>query len=140
MTATEYRKPLPHITVASKPFWDAARRHELRLQRCKSCGKLFYPIAPHCHHCWSADFEWAKLSGRGKINAFTIYHQSFHEAYKDEIPYNVIEVALEEGPHLISNLVGVDNASITIGMPVQAFFEDVTDEVTLIKFKPQARP
>ena len=131
-----YRKPLPRISVANQPYWDAAKAHELRLQRCNACGKLFHPIGPHCQHCWSEDFEWERLSGKGTVNAFTIYHQPFHEAYIEEVPYNVVEVQLEEGPRLITNLVDVDNAEIKIGMPVEAEFEDVTDEITLIKFRP----
>ena len=131
-----YRKPLPRISVGNEPYWEAAKRHELRVQRCNSCGKIFHPIAPHCQHCWSEDFGWEKLSGKGKVNAFTVYHQPFHEAYTDDVPYNVVEVELEEGPRFISNLVGIDNKDIEIGMSVEAVFEDVTDEVTLIKFRP----
>ena len=136
MAMPSYNKPLPRIGVASQPYWEAAKRHELRLQKCKSCGKMFYPIAPHCLHCWSEDFEWAKLSGRGKVNAFTIYHQAFHEGYVKDVPYNVVEVELEEGPRLVSNLVGVDNKDIRVGMRVQVHFDDVTSDVTLVKFKP----
>ena len=29
---TDYRKPLPAITPLERPFWDYARRHELRMQ------------------------------------------------------------------------------------------------------------
>ena len=137
MTMPAYTKPLPRITVASAPYWDAAKLHELRLQKCNACGKLFYPIAPHCLHCWSTDFGWAKMSGRGKVNAFAIYHQPFHAAYVEAVPYNVVEVELEEGPRLISNVVHVDNADIRIGMPVEVCFDDVTDEVTLVKFMPR---
>ncbi len=139
MTNTAYDKPLPSISATNKPFWDAAKQHELRVPRCTSCGKLSYPIAPHCLHCWSDDFEWAKLSGRGKVNGVTIYHQAFHEAYRDEVPYNVVEVELEEGPRLVSNLVDVKNEEIQVGMSVVAYFDDVTPEVTLIKFKPASQ-
>ena len=135
-----YRKPLPFITPANAPFHEAARRHELRLQRCNACGNLMYPIAPHCQQCWSDDFSWAKLSGRGTVNGYTIYHQAFHDAYRDEVPYNVVEVELEEGPRLVSNLVGIANEEIRVGLAVEAVFEEVTPEVTLIKFRVAGLP
>jgi uncharacterized OB-fold protein len=138
MATTSYGKPLPTIGATNKPFWDAAKRHEIRVPRCMACGKLSYPISPHCLHCWSTEFEWARLSGRGKVNGFTVYHQAFHEAYRDDVPYNVVEVELDEGPRLVSNLVGIENDEIKVGMPVMAVFEDVTPEVTLIKFEPRS--
>jgi len=48
----------------------------------------------------------------------------------------VVLVKLDEGPKMISNLVGVPPAAIKIGMPVKAVFEKISDEVTLPKFAP----
>ena len=131
-----YQKPLPKITVASAAYWDAAKKHELQLQRCDDCGEIFYPIAPHCLHCWAANYSWAKMSGRGRINAFTIYYQPFHEAYVEDVPYNVVEVELAEGPRIISNVTDVENDELHIGLPVEAWFDEVTPDITLVKFKP----
>ena len=77
-----------------------------------------------------------KLSGRGKVNSWVVFHQAYFSSFKDDIPYNVAEVELEEGPRLLTNLVEVDDADIQIGMPVEIIFDDITDEVTLAKFKP----
>jgi len=49
----------------------------------------------------------------------------------------VAEVELDEGPRLLTNLVEVENDAITMGMPVEIVFDDVTDEVTLAKFQPR---
>ena len=65
-----------------------------------------------------------------------MFHQAYFSSVKDEIPYNVAEVELEEGPRLLTNLVGIDNADIQIGMSVEIVFDDVTEEVTLAKFRP----
>lgn len=132
----EYTKPLPVITENSRPFWDAARRHELSLQRCNSCGKYWYPSGPVCPFCWSRDYEWAKLSGRGKVSSWVVFHQRYLESFSEDIPYNVAQVELEEGPRITTNLVGVKNEDITMDMLVHVVFDDVTPDVTLPKFRP----
>lgn len=52
------------------------------------------------------------------------------------MPYAVVQVRLSSGPRFFSNLVGVANEDIAIGMKVRAVFEDVDGEVTLLKFEP----
>ena len=135
--AEEYKKPLPVISAVNRPYWEAAKEHRLRLQRCPRCDKSWYPFGPLCPECWSRDYEWAELSGRGKVTSWVVFHQIYFEAFRDESPYPVIQVELEEGPRLLSNLVGVKNEDIYIGMPVEVVFDDVTDEVTLPKFRPR---
>ncbi len=135
----EYKKPLPAVSSLNQPYWDGLKRHEPKLQRCNDCHKIWYPPAPFCPHCWSKNFTWAQLSGRGKITSWVIFHQAYFSSFKDEIPYNVIEVELEEGPRLFTNLVAVNNEDIEMGMPVEMVFDDVTEDVTLAKFRPAGR-
>ena len=137
MSQPQYQKPLPAISSLSKPYWEGLKHRELRLQKCDACGKVWYPPSPLCPGCWSRGFTWARLSGRGRVNSWVVFHQSYFRGYDDEIPYNVAEVELEEGPRLLTNLVGVINDEIHAGMPVEIVFHDVTDEVTLAKFKPR---
>jgi uncharacterized OB-fold protein len=132
----EYKKPLPAISSLNEPYWTGLRHRDLKLQRCNDCDKLWYPPGPFCPACWSRNVIWQKLSGRGKVNSWVIFHQAYFSSVKDEIPYNVAEVELDEGPRLLTNLIGIDNADIEIGMPVEVVFDDVTEEVTLAKFKP----
>ena len=133
----EYAKPLPDIdNEHTKPYWEAARRHALRMQRCPACGYVRFPPGKYCPECLDENDEWVLLSGRGKVWSFGIYHHVFHQAFKQEIPYNVALVELDEGPRLVTNIVGVPNESIAIDMPVEVVFDDVTDDVTLVKFRP----
>ncbi len=132
----DYKKPLPAITTLNGPYWDGLRQRELKMPQCNDCGKLWYPPAPFCPECWSRNFTWRQLSGRGKVNSWVIFHQAYFSSYKDDVPYNVAEVELEEGPRLLTNLVGVDNNDISIGMPVEIVYDDVTGDVTLAKFRP----
>jgi uncharacterized OB-fold protein len=132
-----YRKPVPRVTPENRPFWDAARRHELRLQRCGDCGHVRYPPAPLCPECLSETTEWTRVSGRGIVSTWVVFHKRYFDAFADEIPYNVVQVELEEGPRLTANLVGVRNEAIAIGMPVDVVFDDVTTEISLPRFRPR---
>ena len=131
----EYKKPLPVITDLSRPYWEAAKKHELRLQRCGKCHKYWYPPSFLCPFCWSRDYEWAKVSGRGKVNSWVVFHRVYYPGFEEEVPYAAVEVQLEEGPRLMTNLVGVRKEDIRIDMPVEVSFDDVTPEVTLPKFR-----
>ena len=132
---TEYRKPLPEITPAMRPFWDAARRHQLVVQRCTGCGTHRFPARDICSRCLSRTAEWTAVSGRGTIFSWTVMHQVYHPGFADEVPYAVVVVELEEGARLVSNLVGCPVDAIVAGMPVEVTFQDVTPEVTLPKFR-----
>jgi uncharacterized protein len=129
-------KPLPAISDFNRAFWEAAKRHKLALQRCNSCGKFWAPNGPVCPHCFSEDYTWEDLSGRGKIASWVVFHKVYHPAFANEVPYNVAFVEVEEGPRIISSIVGVSNDQLRIGMPVEVIFEDVNDEISLPKFKP----
>jgi hypothetical protein len=76
------------------------------------------------------------VSGKGSVHTFVIYHQVYHPAWKGDVPYNVAWIRLEEGPLLLSNVVGCKNEELFIEMPVEVVFDDVTDEVTLPRFRP----
>ena len=133
---TESKKPIPAVTPEMRPFFEAAKRRELVVQRCADCGTLRFPAREICSNCLTTDAEWVQVSGRGTIFSFNVMHQVYHPGFADEVPYAVVQVKLAEGPKMISNLVGVKPHDIRIGMPVQVVFEDLSDEVTLPKFAP----
>jgi len=132
----EYRKPLPIPNEDTKEYWEGAKRHELTIQRCKNCGTYRFPPKALCHNCLSMETEWEKVSGRGKLYTFTIFHQVYGPEWKEEVPYNVAVVELDEGPRMISNIVNCKNEDLRIGMELEVVFEDVTQDITLPKFKP----
>jgi uncharacterized OB-fold protein len=132
---TTYQKPLPDISDRNRPFWEGCKNGELKMQKCTECGHIRYPIGPVCTKCLSGDFEWANLSGKGTIFNYIIVHQKYNAAFADDLPYNVIMVQLDEGTRMFSNLVGVENNEIKIGMKVEATFEKATDEIYIPKFR-----
>lgn len=131
-----YQKPLPHIDEVSRPFWEAAKRHELVLQKCQECGHYRYPPGNICPHCLSDRLAWVKASGRGTVHTWTVFHRAYHPAFTQDVPYTVVAIELEEGPRLPSNLVDCKIEDIRVGLPVEVVFEDVTAELTLPKFRP----
>ncbi len=129
-------RPLPSITPLTRPFWEAARRHELVLQRCQDCGGFRYPPGETCPGCLSERLEWVKASGRGRVFTWTVFHRAYHPAFARAVPYAVVAVELEEGPRLISNLVDCPLEALRIGLPVEVVFEDASPEISLPKFRP----
>jgi len=132
----EYSKPLPEITTESRPFWDGCRRHRFLVQRCGSCGAAQYYPRGVCARCWSTDLQWRESSGRATVHTFTVVYRSQARGFRDELPYVLAYVELEEGVQVLTNLVGCDPARVTIGMPVEAIFEDVTAEISIPRFRP----
>ena len=118
-------------------FWRAARAGRLEFQRCAACGYLRWPPAPLCPECLAPGGEWTAVDGRGTVWSFGIYEHVYHGAFRAEVPYNVALVELDAGPRLISNVVGVPNEELRIGMRVWAVFEEVGPSLTLVRFRPE---
>jgi uncharacterized OB-fold protein len=136
MTQERYAKPLPKVTRLSRPFWEGAKRHELLLLNCNGCGKVWFPPSSCCPQCLSTDIAWKPSSGRGKVWSWIVMWQRYFPAFEGDIPYNVAYVELDEGPKLMTNLVDVAPEAIRCDMPVEVVFEDVTEEISLPKFRP----
>lgn len=131
-----YVKPLPEADKWSGPFFDACRENRLVAQKCDATGKFFFPPAPVSPFTRDKNWKWTDLTGKGRIASYVVMHQKYFPGFGDEVPYPVIEVELEEGVKLISNIVELGDREIVVGMPVEVVFNQVTDEVTLPLFKP----
>ena len=135
---TGYNKPLPRplSPELTRPFWEAAKRHELVIPRCTRCDRLFWYPRAECPICFSNNLEWVKVSGRGRLHTFTIVRQRANPAFNDAVPYAYAVVQLDEGPRMVSNVVGCEVDDLKVDMPLVAVFDQVTPEWTLVKFKP----
>ncbi len=133
--ANTYEKFLPEPSEFSKPFWDYCQKHELRMQFCGECSNwIWYPRAS-CPSCGTSEkIEWRKLSGKGEVYSFTIIRQVIDNspAFQKDIPFAIGLVELEEGPRIYSNVKGDE---LKIGGKVEVYFEDVTPEFSLPKFR-----
>jgi|SRR5579884_2142412 uncharacterized OB-fold protein len=135
---SEYRKPLPNPLhrPASQPFWEAAKRHELVMPRCRRCDRLFFYPREVCPVCLQSDIDWVPVTGRGRLHSYTVIYQPANPNFRGDVPYVYALVQLEEGTRMISNVVGCRPEDVRIDMPLVAEFDDVTPEVTLVKFRP----
>lgn len=129
---------LPFVYPEELPFWEAARQRQLKLQRCSDCSKTWFPIGATCPHCFSMKWEWALMSGRGVLHNYVVFHKAWTQWFEPRVPYAVVQVELEEGPRLTTNLLDCDIKDIRIGMPVEAAYENITDEITLVQFRPRS--
>ena len=132
---SEYRKPLPKPAVESEPFWHGCKKHQLLLPHCPHCKSYWFPASVTCPQCLSLHWEWKPSPGKGKIHSFGVYHRVYHKGFEPEIPYAVALVQLDEGPRLVSNIVGCTLEELRCDAPVEVVFEDVTENMTLYKFR-----
>ena len=139
--ATAYNKPLPRLLSpeVSRPFWEAAKRHELVMPRCMICDHLFFYPRSECPRCLSNQLDWVKVSGRGRLHTYTVVYQPANAAFRDDAPHIYAVVQLDEGPRMVSNVVQCEIDAVRVDMPLEAVFDDVTPEWTLVKFRPAAR-
>ena len=131
-----YAKPLPHLDEENRPWWEALKRHELYLQRCRDCGALRYYPRALCPECLSSRTEWLRSKGTGKVYTFTVTYQNTAPGFRNALPYVLAYVELDEGLKLLTNIIDCRPEEVRIGMPVAVVFDDVTPEVTLAKFCP----
>ncbi|MEM9176469.1 MAG: Zn-ribbon domain-containing OB-fold protein [Myxococcota bacterium] len=125
--------PLPRPTPISQPFWDACKEERLTVQRCKGCGSYTFIPQPCCGDCLSEDFDWVESSGHGTLYSFSTVYRPQQPVF--ETPYTVVIVELDEGYHMLSNLIGVAPEDVEIGMRLEVFFEAMSDEITLPYFR-----
>jgi uncharacterized OB-fold protein len=131
------KRPIPRATPETAEFWDGARRGELRIQRCRSCGRAYFFPRPFCPNCSSKDVEWFTASGKGKLYSYVIAHRAAY-GFEDMAPYAIAVVQLEEGPRMMTNIAGIANTpeNLPINMPVEVTWEQLDDEITIPLFRP----
>lgn len=134
-TGPEFR-PAPPATELTEPFWAGGLSGELRLQQCANCGHIRYPISTICPVCWSADCDWTPLSGRGTVQSHIVFERAYHEAWAGQVPYVVALIELDEGPVLVSNVVGVQPSAVRVGQPVTVTFARRSATAALPQFTP----
>jgi uncharacterized OB-fold protein len=116
-------------------FWDAARRHELVVQRCDACGVLRHYPQHLCPQCHSDAWSWAPIEGRGVVYSFTVTHRAFGAAWAERVPYAVATVELDNGIRMLSDLPADDTDDVVIGARVEVYFDDRDDDVTRPRFR-----
>ena len=133
-----YKKPIPSPQGESDHYWQKAKEGELWLRKCNACGEAyFYPrdISP-C--CFSRDTTWIKASGKATLFTYGIVERAPHPGFVEDVPFVTAIVELEEGPTMPTNIVMKDPTpeKLQVGMALEVVFEEITDTISLPKFKP----
>ncbi len=87
-----------------------------------------------CPSCNSVAWDTIESTGRGAVFSFVMPQHPPYPWF--EYPYIVVLVELEEGIRLVSNLCDIAPEAVTIGMPVEVFFETFDDGLVLPQFRP----
>ena len=122
-------QPAPMRDGLDLPYWEGAREHELRVQRCSDCGTHQWGPEWMCHACQSFDVEWVAVKPTARIYSWQRVYHPVHPALADHGPYIVVLVELPHADNLrmLGNLLGDPMQEIVIGSDVEAFFEDHDD-------------
>jgi hypothetical protein len=118
--------PLPQPDAASAPFWAGCAERRLLVQRCTGCGHFQSSPRLMCRFCRETEFDWRESSGDGHIYTYTIAHHPASPALREQVPYVVVVVELDDcgGARLVSNLVGEDAGEVAVGVPVRLTWDD----------------
>ncbi len=124
-------------TPETQDFWDGAKRGELRLQRCDDCSAAYFPPRPFCPKCSSRKVKSFTASGKGVLYSYVINHRPA-PGFEADAPYGICVVQLDEGPRMMTTVVGVAQTpeALQLDMPVEVTFEEISDKISLPKFKP----
>jgi uncharacterized OB-fold protein len=131
--------PSAFADVQSAPWWSHIERGVFALPRCGDCRRWHFQPQPRCPHCRSAAIAWQPASGRGQVYSFTVVHRAPSPAFAADVPYVIAIVATEEGPHLMTRLVGLDPDAVAIGLAVRARLDRLSpDGPVLVLFEPES--
>ena len=129
-------EPTPSPDSMTAWYWNQAAQERLVVSRCRVCGTFHFYPRPICPNCGAhANFEWVVSSGRGSVYSFSIVRRPPSEAFADRVPYAVCIIALDEGVHLMSNLVNCALVDVKIGARVQVTYKDLSNGLKLPIFE-----
>lgn len=129
-------RALPQPTPETRHFWDGCREGELRLQRCRACAHAYFPPRPFCPSCGDRDVEVFAASGRATLHSYIINHRPRPDMGTE--PHSIAVVALEEGPRMMTNIVGCAQTpeALVLDMPLAVTFAPQDDTISLPFFRP----
>jgi hypothetical protein len=131
-------KPLPVITDLTRPFWAAAKEGRLVMQKCANCGTVNFHPKPWCIECGSRDLEWTDIKPKGTVYSYTISNTVAMNfpGWKDDLPVLLGLIDLDDGARMYAQVTHCSPEDIHIGMRVSAYFEAISEEAGIPKFRP----
>jgi len=136
--STDVTRPLPRTDeFDTAAFWAGTKSQEFRYQQCQQCQAVVFYARSHCTGCLDGELQWKVASGRATLYSYSVVRQSYHPFFRNQVPYAVAWVDLEEGPRMLTNIVGVDDPlnDITIGMALNLEWEQ-HESLSIPLFRP----
>jgi hypothetical protein len=132
------QKPAPKPTPETEHYWAGTKLGELRIQRCNACAQAYFYPRPSCPHCSSSDVSWVRASGQARLHTYLISHRPA-PGFADDVPDAIAVVELEEGPRMMTNIVGVANTpeDLVLDMALEVDFE-LRGEQSVPVFRPRS--
>jgi uncharacterized OB-fold protein len=130
-------RPIPVPNEWTQPFWDAAKREVVALQRCQQCRSFQHPPYATCVKCVSTDLRFEPVRGQGAIYAYTIMYHTGDKRFASAVPYASIVVEFDDAPGalMVGNLLNAPYTAAKVGRRVQVVFEKLNDDITLPQFR-----
>jgi uncharacterized OB-fold protein len=134
--ALAHIKPRPVPDPDSERYWKALKDGHLLLQYCDDCGGVQVYHQAICRTCGGTQFAYRPASGYGSVHSFSVVYRAPGPAFAKDTPYAVLLVGLDEGPRMISSLIGALPESVTFGTRVRLVCDPLTDDIALPRFQP----
>jgi uncharacterized OB-fold protein len=119
----------------TEPFWAAAREGRLVAPRCADCGTFRLPPSPFCPNCQSQRVDWTELSGAGSMFSFSVVN-GYPGLPDIVLVAAVVDLPDAPGARLVTNVIDVEPADVSIGMPLTVTFVPIADGWQLPVFRP----
>jgi uncharacterized OB-fold protein len=127
--------PKPIANADSLPYWHAALERKLLIRKCNQCSAFHFMPRHLCPECWSDDLEWVQSSGTGSVYSFSIIRRAPLESFSGNVPYVIALIELDEGPRMVTNILGSNALTVKIGDRVEVEFESRGDGAMVPQFK-----
>ena len=132
----DIKRPLPRPDeYDTREFWQATKDKEFRYQQCDNCETIVFYPRRHCTGCTRGSLTWKVSAGKGTVYTFSVVRQSYHPYFRNLVPYCVAWIDLDEGPRILSNVIGVAPEEVSIGQRVQIEWEE-HEALNIPLFKP----
>lgn len=131
---TRYDLPVPDDYTTT--WWDAAAERRLLVVRCHDCGEAHFYPRPFCPRCGGEEVSWEEASGRATLYTWSVVHQNDMPPFRDMLPYVAAVVDLDEGPRMMTTVVGTDPGHLQVGMRLEADFEELAEGFWRPVFRP----
>lgn len=137
---TVYEKPIPLKNEDNHPYWDAADKHELKLQKCSTCSSYIHPPGPACPACGSPETEWELLGSdiTATVYSYVVSYRPFLPGFQHDLPTIITVASLDKAPEVMvmANILNCDAENVEIGMPLKMTWEDITEDRALPQWVP----